>query len=443
MKKNQFKKIVFLIVFIFFFSGLKPKIAYLVDTAILRIAHNDGIQCYLNNREIINTLNQPQTHRYWNKEIDVKNYLLSGRNLLACRVSNGDGNPGTATGYFDLELVVDSQTIISKGSDNWKYFGQGGSTNPPYVDSNGRSWFHSDYNDNLWKIGSAPFDGTSGIILSKAPDDAWFRKSFYLSSSFYPPSNINCSDFTDEITCLNRGCFWLGSTCSNKPKENLNNFTLFGCFPPSFHRFGQYKNISLENTDEFLIDTYQPLITGLVKYGNEVEVYVNNQSIGKAIVKEGEDSGIANFYFKPKGSIVFSNDILKLHTLKVVAFNPLDQSTCSSKSINFRIKPYPAPVIHRLGEISFLMRANKLFIKTKNPVVAGTVKSNSIVEIFVDNQYIGRAKIQKGKNNRDNFYLKLPTLSLGKHTLYARARKLDNESIVSLPSQVFEFTIVE
>ncbi|MCX7778735.1 MAG: hypothetical protein N2259_00615 [Patescibacteria group bacterium] len=473
MKNNQIKNFIIFGLSLGCFVPLLfflPKAAQAITTATLRIAHNDGVQCYLNNLEVINTLSEPQTHRYWNKEINVKNYLQSGRNLLACRVSNGDGNPGTGIGYFDLELKVDSQTIIASRSGDWKYFGQSGKTTPPSIDSYGRTWFHPYYDDSSWRTGSTPFGGWGASILGQAPDDGWFRKSFtisfdesisqncprftdrltclnygcwwYNSACFNNPPPINCAQFNNETTCFNRGCWWHGTECSNSPRppEKIG-FSPFGCIRPTIHRFGQYKDLS-RGPYQITLEDYQPLITGLVKYGNRVEIYVDNQSIGKAVVKEGEDSGIANFYFKPKGTIVPSTDQLNFHRLKIVAVNPLDQSLCANELVSFRIKPYPAPIIHRLGEIPYVMRANKLTIKTKNPLVTGLVKSGSVVEVFVDNQSVGQAKIQKGKE-MDNFYLTLPTLSLGQHSLYAIAKKAGAESIVSAPSQIFEFTVRE
>lgn len=448
MKTN--KIIVKLIILNILGLFLIPQYALLANPgAKLRLAYDDGLQCYLNGIEVFNALGEAHGGIYWNKEISVDNYLQNGQNILACRVSNGDGNRGSGYGYFDTELVVNSQTVIPKGSSDWKYFGETNKTNPPYTDSSGKNWYQNNYNDGLWKTGSTPFDGRKGDVLKQAPDDAWFRKFFDLNtsfSSFYPPANVNCSSFTNETICLSRGCFWNGSVCSNQLTNQTTflstNFTLFGCWRPTIHRFGQYSHLS-KNLGEIFLDTARPLITGLVKYGNQIEIYVDNQSIGKAIVKEGEDSGIANFYFQPKGSIIPSSlNNLTSHDLKIVSVNPLDQSICTNETITFKVKPYPAPIIHRLGEILYVTRANKLTIKTRNPLVTGIVRSDSVVEIFVDDQYIGRAKIQKGKN-MDNFYLNLPTLALGQHTLYARAKKASQESIVSAPSQVFEFTVIE
>ncbi|MFN3301618.1 MAG: hypothetical protein ACK413_01125 [Patescibacteria group bacterium] len=473
-KKIQKKLIIFGILILFFFPLNKG----LAKQAKLRIAHNDGIQCYLNDQEFLNTLTEPQTERYWNKEIDVSNYLRTGQNLLACRVSNGDGNPGSGIGYFDVELIIDEQTIIQKGSGNWKYFGKGGSTNPPSPDYRGRYWYNSDFDDSYWAVGNTPFDGRRGPVLTRAPDDAWFRKFFNLAESVSPPANnFGCSGYTSKAACLSiPDCLWTGSSCLRSSLATCNLFnnetdclsktgcywknsrceeyqdlykiiiqSRTGCWTPTIHRLDRYFKPPLEKVEGLVFESVKPLITGLVKYGNQIEIFVDNQSIGKAVVKEGEYSGVSNFYFKPKRSIVSSTNDLKIHQLKIVATNPYDGSTCSTNPINFIVLPYPAPIIHRLGEIPYLIRANQLVIKTKTPLITGLVKYGSVVDIFIDDKLAGRAKVKEGeKSGTANFYfiVKNP-LSIGEHTLYAIAKKAGQEEIVSAPSQVFNFKVEE
>jgi len=479
--KKFFQKFLFFI--ILGGSFLMAENVFSINTATLKIAHNDGILCFLNGIEFINTLNEPQTERYWNKEIDILRYLSNGENVLACRVSNGDGNPGSGIGYFDVELIVDSQIIIKRGSENWKYFGQGNSTTPPPADRNNRSWYLPNYDDSSWPIGSTPFDGRRGPVLTKAPDDAWFRKKFYISGlkGYQPPSNgFDCLVYNSKDACLSIPyCFWTGSNCL---KENLvdcqmiNNKDdclrkkdcqwfnskciknedyyqqniyqiksqiLSGCFKPIIHKIDKYLKPPLEKLNGLIFSSPTPLITGLVQYGNQVKVFIDDNFITEAVVKEGEETGVANFYFKIPESAIPLIDDLKVHKLKILAINKKDQSICESPSINFIVTPYPAPILHQLGEISFLPRADNLKIKDRKPIITGLVKYGSIVEIFIDDKFVGRAKIQGGeKTGIANFYLKLEKeLSPGKHTLYAIAKKAGQELIKSQPSQIFTFFV--
>lgn len=558
MTNKLLKKLIIFAIFALFFIPANKVSAFQAE---LKMAYNDGAQCFLNGREFINTLSTAQTEKYWNKTLSIGDYLIPGQNVLACRVSNGDGNRGTLLGYFDVELIVDSLTIIPRGGGNWKYYGTGGSIYPPYVDSNNRSWYEASYNDNSWNTGYTPFDGRTSNILTRAPDNAWFRKYFNISSincsnyvnqidclsrtgcywtgstcisnanlncpsytnrtnclsvgnclwtGFYcvesslascssfnnqadcltktgcywtgsycaSSSNYNCSyqnnrtaclstsgciwtgsyctntssttcsSFTTQIDCLNRvGCYWTGSYCTasqylyDQEQYKIRNFSLDGCWQPTIHQFDKYKLLP-KDIKEISIESARPLITGLVKYGNKVEVFVNNKSVGEAVVKEGEYSGVANFYFKPKENFIDLTKKLETHEIKFIATNPRDNSVCTTSPITFVVVPYPAPIIHRFGEIDYVQRANILTIRTRRPLITGLVKYGSIVEIYIDKKMVGRPRVKEGEmTGVANFYMILPELTFGQHTLYAIAKKAGQEDVESPSSQVYTFTI--
>jgi len=454
ISKKLLNRLIIIDVLIILFSFWPYILRATIPEAELKLSYDDGIQCYLNNVEIASFLNEDHGATYWNRKIgNIGNYLKAGQNLIACRVSNGDGNTGTGYGGFDLELVVAGQTVIAKSSSGWKIFGEKNKITPPPRDINNRNWYEINYNDGTWRDGTAPFGGRGKDILSEAPDDGWFRKSFNLDSSLFGSSissfTDNCSSFNNQIDCLNQGwCYWSGSYCQSARASfdelayRFRSLSRTGCWKPTIHKIDRHVNLP-ENLKEIILETPVPLITGLVKYGNQIEIYVDDNSIGKAVVKEGESTGVANFYFKPKTSIVPQSDYLIPHTLKIVAFNPYDQSTCETQTIKFIVTPYPAPILHRLGEIPYLPRANRLVIKTKKPLITGLVKYGSVVDIFIDDKYIGRAKVKEGeKSGWANFYLTLKNpLSLGEHTLYAIAKKAGQEDVESLPSQVYTFTV--
>ena len=583
------KNLIIFAVFSLFFISANNALAIMGE---LKIAHNDGVQCFLNNSELVNTLNKPQTQKYWNKTITINDgSFLSGQNVLACRVSNGDGNRGSGTGYFDVELLVNSQIIIFRGSSDWKYYGTGGSTYPPYIDSNGRGWSEILYNDSSWQIGGTPFDGRTSNVLRTVPDDAWFRKYFNLDNSLFNTScststnrtaclnvsgctwtgsycidygSVSCPNFNNQTDCLNKsGCYWTGSQClynnttvcssynsrtnclsrsncswtgsyclesslatcssfnnqtdcatrygcswngsycntstaSNCSYQNnrtscfntsgciwtgsycavtsltscsnfttqtdcqnkagcswngsyctntqyiydqVRNFSLNGCWVPSIHTFDKYKLLP-KDAREVTLESARPLITGLSKYGNKIEVFIDNKSAGEAVVKEGENSGVANFYFKPTATFIDLAKKLEAHTIKLVATNSRDNSVCSTTPITFIVVPYPAPIVHRLGEILYVKIANILTIKTKNPLITGLVKYGSMVEIYIDNKLIGKAKVKEGeKTGIANFYLTIPKLTAGKHTLYTVAKKASQSDVESPSSQIYTFTV--
>ena len=537
--KNQLNKLAGILILLGAFLLFTPNRFLIAATpyAVLRVAHNDGAQCYLNNQEVFNNLSSGQNEKYWNREIDVSGYLQSTQNILACRVSNGDGNRGTSLGFFDAELTVNSQVVISRNGTGWKYFGSGGLTTPPWYDNSGRQWYDINYSDSSWSTGNAPFNGKNYSLLTKAPDDGWFRKAFYSDGSLFN-YNQQCTFFTNRISCLNNtgciwtgsscidsysatcsyfnnladclnksGCTWTGSTCITAGSFSCSSFniraaclsipgcswtgsyclssiftacsifnnqadcltktgcswinstcidtqymynqdlfkirtqSLTGCWQPTIHRLDTYLKPPADISG-FVLESPKPLITGLLKYGNQIEIFVDDNSVGKAVVKEGEYSGISNFYFKSKENVAPITTELTTHQLKIVATNPYDKSVCTTGPVAFIVVPYPAPIIHRLGEISYVKRANILSIKTKEPMVTGLVKYGSVVEIYIDNKNVGRAKVKQGeKTGVANFYLKLPRLTVGDHTLYAVAKKASQEDLVSPTSQVYNFSV--
>ncbi len=228
MKKINILTILFIITILL----LPEKVLPTNPVAQINLSVNDGVQCYLNRQEFINDLSRAQTEKKWNYTINVSNYIKVGRNVLACRVSNGDGNSGLTNGYFDVELIVGSQTIITSGEGGWKYIGITGQATDttPAIDSLGRKWYEADYDDSNWQIGNTPFDGKNANIsvLKQTPDNAWFRKSFNLDSSLLGLSGSNSSSQNDTPSQTNPS-----------PSPSLPDFDLAGCWPPIVHRFGQ------------------------------------------------------------------------------------------------------------------------------------------------------------------------------------------------------------
>lgn len=298
---------------------------YLENSAILKpftsqttlyLSYDDGIQCFINNQLAINALEEYHVNKYWNRELDVLKYLKKGQNLIACRVSNGDGNKGDSGGNFDAELIIDGKIIFSRGNglncgagSSWKYYGQGGSISQPAKDSNSYSWYQSNYNDYNWSFGYTPFgegnrakNCTLGI-LKKSPDDAWFRKYF-------------------DVVSLQ-----FNNTASTPTSTYNYNVSFYP--PPVLIRLGENPQVDMSRV--YITKSQKPVITGLAKYNSAVKIYLDGKYAGDAKVQGGEKSGTANFYYYPelKG---------KRHTYFAVAQNKITKEiSFPSKLITFEI----------------------------------------------------------------------------------------------------------
>lgn len=297
---------------------LKP----VTPQAILSLSYNDGILCFINNQLAINALEENHSAKYWNRKIDVYKYLKNGLNLIACQISNGDGNKGAGVGEFDAELIVNNEMIIPKGNEiganqagcatstPWRYYGKGGSILRPPKDLDGDFWYQTGYSDSNWNFGYAPFGNdkkkcTKGI-LTKAPDDVWFRKWFNVVDL-----DLYKNDFKNASA---------ESSCRQTP------------YYPAPILIGLGENPQVDMSKIYLTKFQRPLITGLVKYNSRVKIYINEKFNGEAKVQNGKKSGTSNFYYYPA---------LKhgRYTYFAVAQNKLtDETSFPSKLITFDIK---------------------------------------------------------------------------------------------------------
>lgn len=298
---------------------LKP----FTSQATLYLSYDDGIQCFINDQLVINALEEYHVNKYWNRELDVLKYLKKGQNLIACRVSNGDGNKGDGGGNFDAELIVDGKIVFSRGNgsncgdgSSWKYYGQGGSISQPAKDSNSYSWYQSNYNDYNWNFGYAPFGGGNGAkkctigILKKSPDDAWFRKYFNVTN--LQSDNISLS----------------APAIIPQPAPN-SNYNISFYPPPVLIRLGENPQVDMSRI--YITKSQKPVITGLTKYNSAVKIYLDGKYAGDAKVQGGEKSGAANFYYYPELTG-------KRHTYFAVAHNKITKEiSFPSKLITFEI----------------------------------------------------------------------------------------------------------
>lgn len=289
--------------------------------ATLYLSYDDGIVCFINDQLAINALSESHINKYWNKEVDVYRYLKNGSNYIACQVSNGDGNSGNGGGNFDAELVVSGTTIFSRGanascysSTSWKFFGNAGSNIYPSQDANGRYWYHTNYNDANWSYGTAPFGEGNGAksctkgILKKVPDDAWFRKGFYISNLQNPGYDINSNQSSSSSSNCPVCPVCPAASSSSSSTNNSGVYLTPENYSSYYYVTKNYaapviivsnQKAGINNNQVVVNKKQKIVIIGLVKYNSNVKIYIDGKYAADATVKEGQSSGVSNFYYYP------------------------------------------------------------------------------------------------------------------------------------------------
>ncbi len=117
--------------------------------ASINLCFDDEIQLFINNvLVLVDTSNQPLHWNVYNR--NIKSYLKLGRNRISIVVWNKD----LKLGGFDCELIVNGESKIKRGDQNWTHpdatwwhFGEMGKLypTPPLDMPLSRLWFHNDY----------------------------------------------------------------------------------------------------------------------------------------------------------------------------------------------------------------------------------------------------------------------------------------------------------
>jgi len=118
-------------------------------TAFINLCFDDEIQVFINGTLVLtDTSSQPY---HWNIENrNILSFLKLGRNRISILVWNKNNE----LGGFDCELVVNGESKIKRGDQNWThpdatwwYFGEMGKEypTPPLDTPYSHLWFHSDY----------------------------------------------------------------------------------------------------------------------------------------------------------------------------------------------------------------------------------------------------------------------------------------------------------
>lgn len=396
------------------------EIVHEMKSAVLKLSYNDGIQCFINESLIINVLEEIHPGHYWDRKIDIYKNLKEDENLIACQIVNE-----VAGGNFDAEIVLNSEEIIKKGNSDycntstyWKFYGESNSASPPPKDKDGDKWYQFGYNDDDWKYGPAPFgddpvndESCVKNILNHAPDNAWFRKKFFL--------NAEQLGLVDPL--------------KSQPKD----FFLGTYAQPTLVSLAENKDIK-QHPNIIYYSKYQtPIFTGLTQYGSEVKIYIDNNFVNYATVQHGEKSGTANFYYWYKQYLTEG-----LHTVYTVSENPLTKFVSKpSPRLYFSIVPIKPATIISLAENKKVDMSKVYITNWQTPIITGLSPYGKEVNVYIDNEFAGKAITQEGeKSGTSNFYFKSKLLYPGRHTVVATSYE-PRLSLESISRQVITFEV--
>lgn len=151
----------------------------------------------------------------------------------------------------------------------------------------------------------------------------------------------------------------------------------------------------------------RPIIAGVTLNNTQVDIFIDNQSSGPAIVRN-DQSGTANFYYILPANLSYGQ-----HTVHAVAKKDANISQETAK-ISFLIIKVSAPTL-------FTPVFNLNTIETK-PFVVGLINNNSKVKIYLDDQYDGEMIVKNHPSGVANFaYKPKKALTLGIHQVKATA----------------------
>ena len=171
----------------------------------------------------------------------------------------------------------------------------------------------------------------------------------------------------------------------------------------------------------------KPLVTGLTLSGTFVRVYIDGIYNGKTKII-AHKSGTANFAYKP-----FLNLAIGQHYIQAVSEDSLGNQSKKSDILNFNIEyPMPAPT---LFSMEFSGRTGH-----DRPFIAGVVKNESLVRVFIDHKLDGQFEAKNHKSGVADFaYRPFQPLANGNHFVYVTA--MDSRGKESVWSNILYFNI--
>jgi len=168
-------------------------------------------------------------------------------------------------------------------------------------------------------------------------------------------------------------------------------------------------------------------LIGLTWNNTKIDIYVDNEYQGKAIVVNDDDSDTANFYYLVENHLLLEGQ----HEWKVIAWTEnMRKRSYISVENKFIIEDYF--IAPHLNNITSDIDGNNWLI--------GSAENNSLVSIYVDNVYKGQVRTD------GNFNYNIGPLSPGLHTFYALTKEVDTNKTSKrsniLSEQVMETQII-
>lgn len=279
------------------------------DTAIMNICFDDRLHLYINGSYALYDTSASPAH--WNiTNFNAKPYLKLGRNRIAIMVWNQYN-----LGGFDLECVVDGETKIKRGDQNWTdpdatwwYFGQNGVDNiTPDYSYNGGLWFYSEYGlsgiDTVtanWtfepNMGDTLYDNTPYGQIAVLSNINWLQGVSGYAMGF----SGSYDSYVELQTSLNSvpQTIELWFNCYGLRAGNQNIITNIGdgqyghgMFITENGRLGVYYYGGVYITD-YVIDLSTWVFVSTQYTNDRINVYVNNTLVGDyEIIEPGNPVG--------------------------------------------------------------------------------------------------------------------------------------------------------
>ena len=185
-------------------TGEEEEIDYWIEhnsskDAILYVASDDGVNCYLNGHLIVEDWFQAHTYNYWNYWI-YGEHLKPGKNVVACMVQDEGGSQ-----YFDARLDVDDEVVVAKSVSGWKWKSYSGRYDESFLPST--TGTESGPSNGNFESGTSGWSGSGwSVVTSCGGGGACPEGSYCACSATSTTGNFTSTTFTINRTYV---CYWI------------------------------------------------------------------------------------------------------------------------------------------------------------------------------------------------------------------------------------------
>lgn len=292
------------------------------EEAILYLSYDDGCMVILNGGLLFDFSEEVHGGEYWNKELDISENLIEGRNRISIIVLNGVYDGG-GSGYFDCQLVVDGVNKISRGDSFygepeafWHVYGMAGQVLTPPDDASGRLWWEMNYanvesplTSSLgWKYNSTPVNENENLLYIP-PDNAQFIKDieieYFEEAILYVGFDDGCRiwingilefDFYDEVHGLNYWDRELDVSWILQPGRNRIAIEVYN----GIYGGGAYGGFDAQ----LLVDGTEIIKRGDENYGEPEAMWFMFGEAGKVLTPPDDANGL-DWYQKDYGASAY------------------------------------------------------------------------------------------------------------------------------------------